>query len=110
MTLDTSPVTFNMFSLLRSLRQELRVQGLLSALPLTASQLETAKQAWTAPDQSDSAHVIRIDLAPGSKGNLVFFNNLEKDSKYKRYANRCAPSKRSYRLHALVGQVMCANC
>jgi|MDSY01.1.fsa_nt_gb hypothetical protein len=84
--------TFNLFSLLRTIRDESRQLERLMQLRLptaTARALLELGMSGGGDLSSRTGHVardIRVDIVSGSKGGAIqFVNNLEKDPQYKRW-------------------------
>ena len=78
--------SFNLFSLLRTIRSESRLLAKLGDLRLprdtAAALLELGAQGGA---EAGEGAEVRVDIVSGSKGAICFLNNLEKDAQYKRW-------------------------
>lgn len=81
--IDTSPTTFNLFSLLNVLRREAQLVTELGALRAPEYVREAARHVVGAPSRSEGA--FRVDVRTGSRGVVTFLNNLEADKAYARW-------------------------
>jgi UDP-glucose:glycoprotein glucosyltransferase len=101
---DLSAATFNIFTLLRTLREEATHAAQLQELGLPAKMLESLL-AIGEPQlgmPSDDAGDVRVDVKQGSKGAVHFLNNLEKDKQYAQWPSDLRMLLRpSYQLHQI---------
>jgi len=92
---DIGSVTFNMFALLRTIRDESRLLAKLADLhlPLDTAKALLALGSGGGGDDDESGgggpgsgeSSVRVDIVSGAKGALTFLNNLEKDPQYKKW-------------------------
>lgn len=85
------PVTgaiFNVFDILKTLREEVQRLTALSSLPTSpAVQKQLVRLAATAgaAAAAQDGEEVRLDIYRGSRGALVYLNNLEKDARYRHW-------------------------
>ena len=88
------PVTgaiFNVFDILKGLREEVQRLTALSSLPTSPSiRKEVVRLAATAGAaeggrEEGGGGEVRLDIYRGAKGALVYLNNIEKDRQYQRW-------------------------
>ena len=84
--------TFNVFSLLRTIRAEAQQLEILKSFRLPASAgltlLEVATKSSADAElgqERGRESEVRIDIVTGSKGAIHFLNNIEKDFQYKKW-------------------------
>jgi len=90
---DIGSVTFNLFALLRTIRDESRLLAKLADLhlPLDTAKALLALGSGGGDDeengggQSSGDSSVRVDIVSGAKGAITFLNNLEKDPQYKKW-------------------------
>jgi hypothetical protein len=87
--LDMSGASFNIFDVFAKLTREMALLQSLADLPLSqvarSSILSLAISTGAADSTGFPEHTPRVDVSLGSRGVIVFMNNLEKDSMYRRW-------------------------
>lgn len=92
---NPSSTGFDVHDVIKTITEERRVQKMFNVLPLQGEHQAELKSLAARGFQSSSSSgsassVARIDVRAGAKGALHFFNNLEKDSKYKYWSRDIA--------------------
>jgi UDP-glucose:glycoprotein glucosyltransferase len=81
---SVSGAVFNVFDVLKTIREEVRTLQQLDRLPLAPSSLKDLLTLASSPSRADLSNV-RIDVYRGAKGALYHLNNVEKDPQYQRW-------------------------
>lgn len=76
--------TFDIFDLIKAIRDEARLLQNLDQIQLPAASLHELLCVGAKPSTVDLSNV-RIDIYRGSKGALFYLNNVQKDPQYQRY-------------------------
>ena len=84
---DIGQNTFNLFALLRTIRDETRQLAKLAMLRLPRATAMALLDLGTggAPEEGSKSGEVRVDIVKNSKGSIAFLNNLEKDAQYKKW-------------------------
>ena len=100
--------TFNVFDILSALRDEARLLHRLDQLPVNpAARSKIVQLAAKAPKKQqqqggEGADEVRLDIYRGSKGAIVYLNNIDKDPQYQRWPKSLQQLMYpSWQLHAI---------
>ena len=86
--IDMGGASFNIYDIFSKLTREMSLLRSLSDLhlpELVRTQILSLAKSMGSSTGSSVQDVARVDVSVGSKGVVVFLNNLEKDSAYKRW-------------------------